>query len=184
MREAGDVCFADVQRDGEGVVEFLRREDMEYALRRLDRTEFRSHQVGPDPRVVYHHFLDHLRRNCHVFSPLPLCRVRRPTSVSMRTEVLPTGVAPDPALGPEAATRLLITGALPPCATSRPHAMLCPAIARPPGGTPHHTVHHPAITDKKVHHQPRKGFLNIFFSPFFTPKFLVYLVGHIIVVSC
>ncbi|XP_071322529.1 serine/arginine-rich splicing factor 9 [Trachinotus anak] len=44
MREAGDVCFADVQRDGEGVVEFLRREDMEYALRRLDRTEFRSHQ--------------------------------------------------------------------------------------------------------------------------------------------
>lgn len=46
MREAGDVCFADVQRDGEGVVEFLRREDMEYALRRLDRTEFRSHQVG------------------------------------------------------------------------------------------------------------------------------------------
>ncbi|XP_016369734.1 serine/arginine-rich splicing factor 1-like [Sinocyclocheilus rhinocerous] len=45
MREAGDVCFADVQRDGEGVVEFLRREDMEYALRRLDSTEFRSHQV-------------------------------------------------------------------------------------------------------------------------------------------
>ncbi|KAI7793544.1 serine/arginine-rich splicing factor 9 [Triplophysa rosa] len=44
MREAGDVCFADVQRDGEGVVEFLRREDMEYALRRLDNTEFRSHQ--------------------------------------------------------------------------------------------------------------------------------------------
>ncbi|XP_051972874.1 serine/arginine-rich splicing factor 9-like [Xyrauchen texanus] len=44
MREAGDVCFADVQRDGEGVVEFLKREDMEYALRRLDSTEFRSHQ--------------------------------------------------------------------------------------------------------------------------------------------
>ncbi|XP_028836375.1 serine/arginine-rich splicing factor 9 [Denticeps clupeoides] len=44
MREAGDVCFADVQRDGEGVVEFLRREDMEYALRRLDGTEFQSHQ--------------------------------------------------------------------------------------------------------------------------------------------
>ncbi|TRY87560.1 hypothetical protein DNTS_025178 [Danionella cerebrum] len=44
MREAGDVCFADVQKDGEGVVEFLRREDMEYALRRLNGTEFRSHQ--------------------------------------------------------------------------------------------------------------------------------------------
>jgi len=53
MREAGDVCFADVQRDGEGVVEFLRREDMEYALRRLDRTEFRSHQVGPANRLVF-----------------------------------------------------------------------------------------------------------------------------------
>lgn len=63
MREAGDVCFADVQRDGEGVVEFLRREDMEYALRRLDRTEFRSHQVSwcsdevelilPECRKVY-----------------------------------------------------------------------------------------------------------------------------------
>uniref|UniRef100_A0A671L422 Serine/arginine-rich splicing factor 9 n=2 Tax=Sinocyclocheilus anshuiensis TaxID=1608454 RepID=A0A671L422_9TELE len=52
MREAGDVCFADVQRDGEGVVEFLRREDMEYALRRLDSTEFRSHQV----RVLGKHF--------------------------------------------------------------------------------------------------------------------------------
>ncbi|KAM9306543.1 serine/arginine-rich splicing factor 9-like [Pholidichthys leucotaenia] len=44
MREAGDVCFADVQQDGTGIVEFLRREDMEFAIRRLDRTEFRSHQ--------------------------------------------------------------------------------------------------------------------------------------------
>lgn len=52
MREAGDVCFADVQRDGEGVVEFLRREDMEYALRRLDRTEFRSHQVSDRDREI------------------------------------------------------------------------------------------------------------------------------------
>ena len=52
MREAGDVCFADVQRDGEGVVEFLRREDMEYALRRLDRTEFRSHQVSSSANEI------------------------------------------------------------------------------------------------------------------------------------
>uniref|UniRef100_A0A674BWF7 RRM domain-containing protein n=1 Tax=Salmo trutta TaxID=8032 RepID=A0A674BWF7_SALTR len=44
MREAGDVCFTDVQRDGKGVVEYLRREDMEYAMRCLNRTEFRSHQ--------------------------------------------------------------------------------------------------------------------------------------------
>lgn len=53
MREAGDVCFADVQRDGEGVVEFLRREDMEYALRRLDSTEFRSHQVSTNKTLTY-----------------------------------------------------------------------------------------------------------------------------------
>lgn len=47
MREAGDVCYADVQKDGMGVVEFLRKEDMEYALRKLDDTKFRSHEVGP-----------------------------------------------------------------------------------------------------------------------------------------
>ncbi|XP_072311576.1 serine/arginine-rich splicing factor 9 [Eucyclogobius newberryi] len=44
MREAGDVCYTNVERSGEGVVEFVRRDDMEYAVRRLDRTEFRSHQ--------------------------------------------------------------------------------------------------------------------------------------------
>ncbi|XP_025055100.1 LOW QUALITY PROTEIN: serine/arginine-rich splicing factor 9 [Alligator sinensis] len=44
MREAGDVCYADVQKDGMGIVEFLRKEDMEYALRKLDDTKFRSHE--------------------------------------------------------------------------------------------------------------------------------------------
>ncbi|XP_005987217.1 serine/arginine-rich splicing factor 9 [Latimeria chalumnae] len=44
MREAGDVCYADVQKDGLGVVEFLRREDMDYALRKLNDTKFRSHE--------------------------------------------------------------------------------------------------------------------------------------------
>nr|XP_014432006.1 serine/arginine-rich splicing factor 9 [Pelodiscus sinensis] len=44
MREAGDVCYADVQKDGMGIVEFLRQEDMEYALRKLDDTKFRSHE--------------------------------------------------------------------------------------------------------------------------------------------
>ena len=46
MREAGDVCYADVQKDGMGMVEYLRKEDMEYALRKLDDTKFRSHDVG------------------------------------------------------------------------------------------------------------------------------------------
>ncbi|BFZ18466.1 hypothetical protein BsWGS_21505 [Bradybaena similaris] len=44
MREAGDVCYADVFKDGSGVVEFLRKEDMKYAVRKLDDTKFRSHE--------------------------------------------------------------------------------------------------------------------------------------------
>lgn len=44
MREAGDVCYADVNRDGTGVVEFVRKEDMTYAVRKLDNTKFRSHE--------------------------------------------------------------------------------------------------------------------------------------------
>lgn len=46
MREAGDVCYADVYRDGSGVVEYLRYDDMKYALRKLDDTKFKSHEVG------------------------------------------------------------------------------------------------------------------------------------------
>lgn len=45
MREAGDVCFADVYKDGTGVVEFLRLEDMKYAIKKLDDSRFRSHEV-------------------------------------------------------------------------------------------------------------------------------------------
>ncbi|XP_064612101.1 serine/arginine-rich splicing factor 1B-like isoform X1 [Liolophura sinensis] len=44
MREAGDVCYADVYKDGTGVVEFLRKEDMKYAVRKLDDSKFRSHE--------------------------------------------------------------------------------------------------------------------------------------------
>ena len=44
MREAGDVAFSDVFKDGSGVVEYMRREDMQYALRKLDDTKFKSHE--------------------------------------------------------------------------------------------------------------------------------------------
>jgi len=44
MREAGDVCYADVYKDGTGVVEFLRYEDMKYSARKLDDSKFRSHE--------------------------------------------------------------------------------------------------------------------------------------------
>lgn len=46
MREAGDVCYADVYKDGTGVVEFLRYEDMKYAVKKLDDSKFRSHEVS------------------------------------------------------------------------------------------------------------------------------------------
>ena len=46
MREAGDVCYADVYKDGTGVVEFLRYDDMKYAARKLDDSKFRSHEVS------------------------------------------------------------------------------------------------------------------------------------------
>ena len=44
MREAGDVCFSDVFKDGSGAVEYLRHEDMKYAVKKLDDTKFRSHE--------------------------------------------------------------------------------------------------------------------------------------------
>lgn len=44
MREAGDVTYADVFRDGSGVVEFQRYDDMKYAIKKLDDTKFRSHE--------------------------------------------------------------------------------------------------------------------------------------------
>lgn len=46
MREAGDVCFADTYKDGTGVVEFLRLDDMKYAIKKLDDSRFRSHEVS------------------------------------------------------------------------------------------------------------------------------------------
>ena len=45
MREAGDVLYTDVFKDGSGVVEFARRDDMKWAIRNLDDTKFRSHEV-------------------------------------------------------------------------------------------------------------------------------------------
>jgi arginine/serine-rich splicing factor 1/9 len=52
MREAGDVAFADVYKDGTGMVEFLRKQDMKYAVKKLDGTKFRSHEVS-DLRSVF-----------------------------------------------------------------------------------------------------------------------------------
>ncbi|XP_071721785.1 serine/arginine-rich splicing factor SR34A-like [Rutidosis leptorrhynchoides] len=45
MRKAGDVCFADVSRDSDGtfgIVDYTNHEDMKYAIRKLDDTEFKN----------------------------------------------------------------------------------------------------------------------------------------------
>ncbi|VDM96432.1 unnamed protein product [Thelazia callipaeda] len=44
MREAGEVCYTDVLRDGTGIVEYACYEDMKYAIRKLDDTRFKSHE--------------------------------------------------------------------------------------------------------------------------------------------
>ncbi|KAK6014519.1 hypothetical protein OSTOST_20096, partial [Ostertagia ostertagi] len=44
MREAGEVCYADVSRDGTGTVEFVRLDDMKYALKKLDDTKIPERQ--------------------------------------------------------------------------------------------------------------------------------------------
>lgn len=44
MRDAGDVCFTDVYKDGTGVCEFVRYEDMKYAIKKLDDSKFKSHE--------------------------------------------------------------------------------------------------------------------------------------------
>ena len=45
MRDAGDVQFTDVFKDGTGIVEYARYDDMKYALKNLDDSKFRSHEV-------------------------------------------------------------------------------------------------------------------------------------------
>ena len=52
MREAGDVLYTDVFKDGSGVVEFARRDDMKWAIRNLDDTKFRSHEVCIDENAL------------------------------------------------------------------------------------------------------------------------------------
>ncbi|XP_066919137.1 serine/arginine-rich splicing factor 1B-like isoform X1 [Clytia hemisphaerica] len=51
-RDAGEVVYADVFRDGTGIVEFARRSDMEWAVDNLDDTSFRSHE-GESSRVRF-----------------------------------------------------------------------------------------------------------------------------------
>ena len=46
FRSAGDVVFTDAYNDGTGIVEFSRYEDFKRALRDMDDSKFRSHEVS------------------------------------------------------------------------------------------------------------------------------------------
>ena len=52
FREAGDVIYADVYKDGTGVVEFSRYDHMKRGLRDLDDSKFRSHEVWITPSLI------------------------------------------------------------------------------------------------------------------------------------
>lgn len=51
MRKAGDVVFTDVDKYGDGIVEFSNKDDMEYAVSKMDDTEFRGHNDSTYIRI-------------------------------------------------------------------------------------------------------------------------------------
>lgn len=53
MRKAGDVVFTDVDRHGDGIVEFSNREDMERAVDKLDDEEFKGRDGSSYIRVKF-----------------------------------------------------------------------------------------------------------------------------------
>ncbi|KAB2045992.1 hypothetical protein ES319_D01G201800v1 [Gossypium barbadense] len=55
MRKAGDVCFAEVHQDGDGamgIVDYTNYDDMKYAIRKLDDSEFRNPFARAYIRVI------------------------------------------------------------------------------------------------------------------------------------
>ena len=48
FRPVGDVVFTDSYNDGTGIVEFSRYEDFKRALRDMDDSKFRSHEVSSE----------------------------------------------------------------------------------------------------------------------------------------
>lgn len=50
--QAGDVCYADVDHKGGGVVHFSNRDAMEYALRKLDGSEFSNRYDSAAIQVI------------------------------------------------------------------------------------------------------------------------------------
>ena len=81
MRKAGDVVFTDVDKYGDGVVEFSNRDDMEYAISKFDDTEFKGHSDSSYIRVK----LANKGRDRSVSrSPPPRGRARSPSRSPVR----------------------------------------------------------------------------------------------------
>ncbi|CAN0381702.1 unnamed protein product [Discosporangium mesarthrocarpum] len=54
MRKAGDVTYADVDHKGGGLVHFSNGDDMDYALRKLDGSEFANRYDSAQIQVLPH----------------------------------------------------------------------------------------------------------------------------------
>lgn len=52
MRDAGEVVYADVFKNGTAVCEFKTKDDMQWALKNLNDTKFKSHEVSFSPSFI------------------------------------------------------------------------------------------------------------------------------------
>jgi hypothetical protein len=50
-RKAGDIIYADIEKNGEGIIDYSNKEDMENALRVLPETEFKNRYDRATVRV-------------------------------------------------------------------------------------------------------------------------------------
>ncbi|ONM31770.1 Serine/arginine-rich-splicing factor SR34 [Zea mays] len=86
MRRAGDVCFSDVYREaGEtiGIVDYTNYDDMKYAIRKLDDSQFRNAFSRAYIRVREYDARSRSRSRSHSYSRSPsYSRSRSPKSVS------------------------------------------------------------------------------------------------------
>jgi arginine/serine-rich splicing factor 1/9 len=86
MRRAGDVCFSDVYREaGEtiGIVDYTNYDDMKYAIRKLDDSQFRNAFSRAYIRVREYDYGSRSRSRSHSYSRSPsYSRSRSPKSFS------------------------------------------------------------------------------------------------------
>ncbi|ONM31768.1 Serine/arginine-rich-splicing factor SR34 [Zea mays] len=92
MRRAGDVCFSDVYREaGEtiGIVDYTNYDDMKYAIRKLDDSQFRNAFSRAYIRVREYDARSRSRSRSHSYSRSPsYSRSRSPKYVYMLTNLI------------------------------------------------------------------------------------------------